>query len=60
MGIELIIGALFVGTVPVHPVIKNRKINKSIEENVFILFVLFIKIDLLNNYFFTLSFCLEV
>ncbi|GAI01584.1 unnamed protein product, partial [marine sediment metagenome] len=51
MGVELITGALFVGIVFEHPASKNRKINKSIEVNIFILVVLFIKIHLINNYF---------
>jgi len=51
MGLEVIVGALFVGMVPEHPASKNIKINKSIEDNVFILVVLFIKINLLDNFF---------
>ena len=52
MGVELIIGALFVGMVLEHPASKNSKINNIIEENVFILVVLFIKIYLINNFFY--------
>jgi hypothetical protein len=51
MGLEVIVGVLFVGMVPEHPASKNSKINNIIEVNVFILVVLFIKIHLLNNYF---------
>jgi hypothetical protein len=51
MGLEVIVGVLFVGMVFEHPASKNSKINNIIEENVFILVVLFIKINLLNNYF---------
>jgi len=51
MGLEVIVGVLFVGMVLEHPASKNRKIDKSIEDNVFILAVLFTKIDLLNNFF---------
>ena len=59
MGLEVIVGVLFVGMVPEHPASKNRKIDKSIEDNVFILFVLFIKINLLKDYFLKKIFFLD-
>ena len=52
MGLESITGALFVGfvgMVPEHPASTNRKINRYIEVTIFILFVLFIQINLLKN-----------